>query len=283
MLVRKAVPADIPAVTAIYERFWIVRSAAMLSTADRGVYPTEQTALDALAAGTLYVLEDGGRVAAAAKLDQNQMAQYSQCTWRHDAPPEQVLVLHTLVVDPTVKGKGYGTAFVAFYEQLARETDRPYLRIDTNARNTPAGRCTKSWATPRRASWPGSLTASRTCSWCVWRKRYKTKDKEVPEMALIHVNESDFREQVLENSGTVLVDFWANWCGPCRMLGPVLEQLAADRPDVTVAKVDVDENMSLAAAYGVESIPMLLVFKNGQLVNKSIGFVSQPEIEKLLQ
>ena len=101
-------------------------------------------------------------------------------------------------------------------------------------------------------------------------------------MALIHVNESDFREQVLENSGTVLVDFWANWCGPCRMLGPVLEQLAADRPDVTVAKVDVDENKSLAAAYGVESIPMLLVFKNGQLVNKSIGFVSQPEIEKLI-
>ena len=100
-------------------------------------------------------------------------------------------------------------------------------------------------------------------------------------MALIHVNESDFREQVLENSGTVLVDFWANWCGPCRMLGPVLEQLAADRPDVTVAKVDVDENMSLAAAYGVESIPMLLVFKNGQLVNKSIGFVSQAALRRV--
>lgn len=63
----------------------------------------------------------------------------------------------------------------------------------------------------------------------------------------------------------MLVDFWAGWCAPCRMLGPVLEQLAADRPDVTVVKVNVDENMSLAAAYGVESIPLLLVFKDGQL------------------
>ena len=71
--------------------------------------------------------------------------------------------------------------------------------------------------------------------------------------------------------------------GCVRRTAPLAAELAADRPDVTVAKVDVDENMSLAAAYGVESIPMLLVFKNGQLVNKSIGFVSQPEIEKLLQ
>ena len=74
-------------------------------------------------------------------------------------------------------------------------------------------------------------------------------------MALLHVNEKEFREKVLEAKGTVLVDFWAGWCGPCRMLGPVLEQLAADRPDVTVAKVNVDENMSLAAAYGVDAFP----------------------------
>lgn len=101
-------------------------------------------------------------------------------------------------------------------------------------------------------------------------------------MALLHVNEKEFREKVLEAKGTVLVDFWAGWCGPCRMLGPVLEQLAADRPDVTVVKVNVDENMSLAAAYGVESIPLLLVFKDGQLVNKSVGFASQSELEALI-
>ena len=95
-------------------------------------------ARDALAAGTLYVLEDEGRVTAAAKIDQHQMAQYAQCAWRNDAPPEQVLVLHTLVVDPAVKGRGYGTAFVRFYEALGRETGRNCLRIDTNARNTPA-------------------------------------------------------------------------------------------------------------------------------------------------
>lgn len=139
MMIRKGTAADIPAVAVIYDALLTREEQGLLSTGwTRGVYPTEQTARDALAAGTLYVMEDGGRVVAAAKLDQHQMEQYGQCAWEHDAPAEQVLVLHTLVVDPAVKGKGYGTAFVAFYEALARDTGRPYLRIDTNARNTPA-------------------------------------------------------------------------------------------------------------------------------------------------
>ena len=139
MEIRKATEADISAVAAIYDALLDREEQGLLTTGwTRGVYPTEQTARDALAAGTLYVLEDGGRVTAAAKIDQSQMAQYARCHWQHDAPPEQVLVLHTLVVDPEVKGKGHGTAFVAFYERLARDTGRPFLRIDTNARNTPA-------------------------------------------------------------------------------------------------------------------------------------------------
>lgn len=139
MQMRKATENDIPAVAAIYDALLDREERGELTTGwTRGVYPTAQTARDALAAGTLYVLEDGGRVTAAAKIDQTQMEQYARCAWRYDAAPEQVLVLHTLVVDPTVKGKGYGTAFVAFYEQLGRDTGHPCLRIDTNARNTPA-------------------------------------------------------------------------------------------------------------------------------------------------
>lgn len=138
MMIRKATAADIPAIAAIYNALLDREEQGLLTTGwTRGIYPTEQTALDALTAGTLYVLEDEGRVTAAAKIDQHQMPQYAQCPWQYEAPPERVLVLHTLVVDPAVKGKGYGTAFVRFYEQLGRETGRNCLRIDTNARNTP--------------------------------------------------------------------------------------------------------------------------------------------------
>ena len=101
-------------------------------------------------------------------------------------------------------------------------------------------------------------------------------------MAILHVNESEFDREVLQDSGTVLVDFWATWCGPCRMLAPVLESLS-DRDDFKIVKVDVDAEPALAMQFGIESIPTLLVFRNGQLVNRSVGLVSQPEILRLMQ
>ena len=102
-------------------------------------------------------------------------------------------------------------------------------------------------------------------------------------MALIHVNESDFREQVLENSGTVLVDFWANWCGPCRMLGPVIDQLGSELTDVKVCKIDVDANQDLAAKYKVETIPTLVVFEGGKEVKRSVGVQPKPAILAMLK
>ena len=101
-------------------------------------------------------------------------------------------------------------------------------------------------------------------------------------MAIIHANETSFKEHVLDAKGTVLVDFWASWCGPCRMLAPVLEEVAAERPDVKVCKVNVDEEQELAISYGVSSIPTLLVFKNGQVVNKSVGAVPKAKILEML-
>lgn len=170
MMIRKATAADIPAIAAIYNALLDREEQGLLTTGwTRGIYPTEQTALDALTAGTLYVLEDEGRVTAAAKIDQHQMPQYAQCPWQYEAPPERVLV-----------------------------------------------------------------------------------------------------------------DFWAAWCGPCRMLAPVLESLS-DRDDFKIVKVDVDAEPALAMQFGIESIPTLLVFRNGQLVNRSIGLVSQPEILRLMQ
>ena len=90
-------------------------------------------------------------------------------------------------------------------------------------------------------------------------------------MAILHVNESEFDREVLQDSGTVLVDFWATWCGPCRMLAPILEELSGQHPELKIVKVDVDENRDLALQYGIESIPTLLVFRDGKLVNQAVG------------
>lgn len=140
--IRKAVLEDIPQVEAIYHRILTQEERGETTVGwIRGVYPTRQTALDALEAGTLFVLEQEGAVAAAAKIDQNQVPEYADASWRYpDAPAEQVMVLHTLVVDPAQAGRGCGSEFVRFYEGYARDYGCPYLRMDTNVKNTAARR-----------------------------------------------------------------------------------------------------------------------------------------------
>ena len=140
--IRKAVLEDIPQVAAIYDHILTEEEQGRAAVGwIRGVYPTRQTALDALEAGTLFVLEQEGSVAAAAKIDQNQVPEYANAPWRYpDVPPEQVMVLHTLVVDPAFSGQGCGREFVRFYEEYAMAHGCPCLRMDTNAKNAAARR-----------------------------------------------------------------------------------------------------------------------------------------------
>jgi len=107
-------------------------------------------------------------------------------------------------------------------------------------------------------------------------------EKEILTMAIVHANAQTFPQEVLQSSETVLVDFWAAWCGPCKMLAPILEELDGVAP-CKIVKVDVDENRALALQYAVASIPTLLVFRNGQLVNRSVGLISREDVLKLVQ
>lgn len=95
--------------------------------------------------------------------------------------------------------------------------------------------------------------------------------------------ESNFKTEVLENSQPVMVDFWASWCGPCRMLGPVVEVVAQEQADkIKVGKVNVDENRTLSAQYGIQSIPTVLFFKNGQEVQRVVGVQSKAYLEQII-
>ena len=102
-------------------------------------------------------------------------------------------------------------------------------------------------------------------------------------MSVLHITNDSFQSEVLNHKGTVLLDFFATWCGPCKMLSPILEQVANDNPDVKVVKVDVDEEPALAQHFGVMSIPTLVVFKDGQAVSQSVGGKSKAQIEEMLR
>ena len=97
-----------------------------------------------------------------------------------------------------------------------------------------------------------------------------------------NVTLENFDQEVLHSDKTVLLDFWATWCGPCRMVAPILEEIAGERPDIKVCKVNVDEQPELASRYRIMSIPTLMVVKNGEIVNQAVGARPKSQILSML-
>ncbi len=100
-------------------------------------------------------------------------------------------------------------------------------------------------------------------------------------MAIV-LTKDNFDSEVLKATQTVLVDFYADWCGPCKMMAPIIEKLAQDRTDAKICKINIDDEAKLAEKYGVMSIPTIVAFKNGQEAGRSVGLVSQDKLEDLI-
>ncbi len=101
-------------------------------------------------------------------------------------------------------------------------------------------------------------------------------------MSVINLSENNFASETSAADKTVLIDFWAPWCGPCRMVAPVIDEIASERTDIKVCKVNIDEQGALAEKFGVESIPTLIVMKDGKVINEAIGARPKEDILSLL-
>ena len=101
-------------------------------------------------------------------------------------------------------------------------------------------------------------------------------------MSVININKNNFQEVVMHSDKPVMLDFWASWCGPCRMVSPIVDEIAAERSDIKVGKINVDEQPELAAQFGVMSIPTLVVIKNGKVVNQAVGARPKAQILAML-
>ena len=116
----------------------------------------------------------------------------------------------------------------------------------------------------------------------VWIHKNSSYEREEIDMAVVHLSKDNFQNEVLESKVPVLVDFWATWCGPCQTMGPLVEEIAEERTDIKVCKLDVDQEPELARQYRVMSIPTFLVFKEGEVVKRDMGVMSKEEVEGLL-
>lgn len=106
--------------------------------------------------------------------------------------------------------------------------------------------------------------------------------KEEIRMSVMNITKDTFQQEVLNSSVPVLVDFWAAWCGPCRMVSPIVDEIAGERSDIKVVKVNVDEQPELAAKYGIMSIPTLMVIRDGKVVKQTVGAASKQSIAAML-
>jgi len=123
----------------IYDKILELEAAGLTHTGWRkGIYPTRVSAMDALAKNELFVLEEDGRILASARINQEQVPEYAYGQWKYDAPDSEIMVIHTLVVDPDVSGQGIGSKFISFYESYALNNGCRFLRLDTNIINSAA-------------------------------------------------------------------------------------------------------------------------------------------------
>lgn len=145
MIIRKANTRDIDFVVKIYDKIHLAEENGLTSIGwKRDIYPVRKTAEDALKRNDLFVMEENGVIIASGIINQEQVDVYEKAKWRYTAKDSEVMVLHTLVVDPDTKRKGYGKEFVKFYEEYARINSCKYLRIDTNEKNKKARSLYKS-------------------------------------------------------------------------------------------------------------------------------------------
>lgn len=141
LTIRKATMADVPGIAAIYDAIHSLEEQGLTTTGwVRSIYPTEATARASIQMGDMFVASEGDRIVAAARINQEQVPEYTLAPWQYAANANEVMVLHTLVVDPAQKARGIGSRFVAFYETYALEHGCSCLRMDTNARNVAARR-----------------------------------------------------------------------------------------------------------------------------------------------